>query len=502
MLALTLTITLLIIGGLATFIHFTAKKRKSPDTTLAINDIVQTLMAQFKVESKSEHFRALTDAVTALTPLDVHNADANNYALQQLKQGNTEPAKQLFTNWLEHQTAPDSAAKAARHLGALAHLNSTTAAFNAYRQAVKLDPNNPDGWSQLGHVLKSIGEFDKAQNAYEKVLNWAEIHKNDEYRAIAYNHLGILYWTSGDIQSSEDMHLHSLAINQTLGRKKGMAKQYGNLGILYRVRGELQKAEQMFLKAIEIDQDIDRHEDLARQYGNLGNLYNAMGNMQKAEEMFRHSLQIDQSLKGREGRKTDLQLAELMYLKSLEISQNLRCKECMASDYSHLGHFYSTHGNLQQAEQMHLKSLEIETALKHQEGMAEQYSELGMVYQTRGDLAKAEEMYFKSLAIETELGRKAGMANQYDHLGIIYNARSELPKAEEMFLKALEFDKALGRQEEVANHYANLGTVYRKGGNLEQAKELYLKSYQLYRALGRSNRADLVQQWLVKLENE
>ncbi len=268
----TLALTLGVFMAIVIILHLVFKQsrpKKNNRISSEINEIVRNLLQQSHIEFKGEHFKSLTEAMLALSHHPELTADVKTQVFQQLREGRTDLAKHIFANWLEqYQIDPShyqQAAAAARYLGSLAYLDGTAEAFRAYRQAVKLDPENPEGWIQLGHFLKSLGEFDKAQDAYDKVLHWAEAHHNEEYRAIVYNHLGILFWISGDLTKSEDMHLKSLEINNTLGRKKGMAKQYGNLGILYRVRDELEKAEQMFLKALKLDQELDRQEDLARQ---------------------------------------------------------------------------------------------------------------------------------------------------------------------------------------------------------------------------------------------
>ena len=73
------------------------------------------------------------------------------------------------------------------------------------------------------------------------------------------------------------MHEKSLAIEEALGRKEGMASQYGNLGNLYQTRGDLDRAEEMYEKSLAINEALGRKEGMASAYGNLGNLYQTRG---------------------------------------------------------------------------------------------------------------------------------------------------------------------------------------------------------------------------------
>jgi len=68
--------------------------------------------------------------------------------------------------------------------------------------------------------------------------------------AAGTGNLGLIYRTRGQLDRAEEMHKKALAINEKLGRQKGMANQYGNLGAIYQTRGELDRAEEMHKKSL------------------------------------------------------------------------------------------------------------------------------------------------------------------------------------------------------------------------------------------------------------
>ncbi len=313
-------------------------------------------------------------------------------------------------------TLPPEGAAAARHIGAQAFLHDTSKALAAYREAVALDPDDPDGWNELGHLLDRTGDLDGAAEAYNRVLSLGNRTADRATIAVATGNLGTVYETLGDLNRAEEMHRKSLELNEAQGRKAGMAAAYGNLGNLYQIRGEFDRAEEMYRKSLYIDEALGRKEGMANQYGNLGILYQTRGDLDRAEEMYRKSLEIDEALGRKEG---------------------------MASDYGNLGSLYQTRGELDRAEEMHRKSLDIEEALGRKEGMASDYGNLGALYATRGDLDRAEEMYRKSLELNEALGRKEGMADNYGNLGNLYKTRGDLDRAEEMYHKSLALFREL-----------------------------------------------------------
>ncbi len=159
------------------------------DTTSAnIAAIVKTLTEQHQRDNEKhqqdkqadqEEIKSLTATITELRTgqgIDASQAELDA-AYAALAQGKTALAKNLFARTAEkaEQSAQRGAA-ALRNLGALAYLDSTQEALQAYRRAVQLDPDNADGWNRLGHLLSRIGALDEAIDAYRKVLKLGEQH--------------------------------------------------------------------------------------------------------------------------------------------------------------------------------------------------------------------------------------------------------------------------------------------------------------------------------------
>ncbi|MCI5126014.1 MAG: tetratricopeptide repeat protein [Candidatus Electrothrix sp. AR5] len=358
------------------------------EKVVAVNagKVAEQLYAQLdtkdqQLSTKDEQIKALTEAVTALAKADAPPKSVND-ALRALEQGDTEQAQAIFVEVLrskeaEGQQANKEAAAAARHLGALAFNGDTKAALAAYQKSVQLDPNNAEGWNQLGKLFNRTGELAQAEEIFRKVLALGEAHQNQEKQAVAYGNLGNMHYIRSDLGKAEEMHKKALALHESLGNNAGMAINYGNLGEIYRIHGELDKAEEMHWKALEFDKALGNKKGMAYQYGNLGNVYYTQrGELDRAEEM---------------------------YSKSLKISSALGLKEVTANQYGNLGNVYQTRGELDLAEEMYRKALELNEALCRKEGMANQYGNLGFLYEKRGKLEQAEKMHRKSLILLQEM---------------------------------------------------------------------------------------------------
>jgi tetratricopeptide (TPR) repeat protein len=391
------------------------------DTINNINEVdVDSLTRQFladkqhAVNAKEDEIKFLRETITALAKGQVNaTASAINNALAAFAKGDATQAEKLFEQTAQEgeqtlaKTATDTAL-AYRHLGILAWWDDTEKALKAYQRATALDPDNADGWNQLGQLFVRVGELDQAIIAFQTVLKLGQSHQDQEKIAWAYGNLGIVYKTRGELDKAVEMHNKALAID------------YANLGLVYDTRGELDKAVEMHNKALAIDEQMGNKQGMAEDYGNLGNVYQTRGELDKAVEM---------------------------YNKGLEIQIALGDKQGMAAKYGNLGLVYYKRGELDKAVEMHNKALEINQALGKKEGTALNYGNLGLVYYKRGELDKAVEFYNKALAIDEQMGNKEGIAIDYANLGLVYALKGNIAEAKRYWQKSIELYKTIGSPE-------------------------------------------------------
>ena len=177
------------------------------------------------------------------------------------EKGDSAAAENIFREIAEQKkkegvAAHRETARALRNLGALAFLHDSEKALVAYNEAVQLDPDDADGWNQLGSLRYRTGQIDGAFEAFERVLSLGNAVKDKSLIAIATGNLGNLYKTRGDLKKAEEFYLKSLALNAELGRKEGMARQYGNLGTLFEARGDVDLACENWAKSRDLYAEI------------------------------------------------------------------------------------------------------------------------------------------------------------------------------------------------------------------------------------------------------
>ncbi len=399
-----------------------------------VNEIVQTIIKKEKKVIENRKDQQITDMgqrikelESVVTAVSKQKGPGVDEALAELEKGETAKAEKLFEEIIkskrqEGDAALKEAAAAARHLGALAFLHDTEKALGAYRQAVDLDPDDPDGWNRLGALLLRTGALDDAIQAFKKVLALGNRARDKSVIAMATGNLGLIYEMRCDLDKAEEHFRKALALYDELGNKEGMANVYCNLGNIYQTRGDRDKSEEHHKQALAFHKELDSKGGMASDYGNLGAIYQKRGDLDEAEKYHR---------------------------KALALHEKLGSKEGMANAYGNLGVIYGMRGDLDKAEEYCRKALALNKELGRKEGMANVYGNLGIIYQTRGDLDKAEEHYKKALALHEGLDNEGGMANHLGNLGIIYEMRGDKEQACEYYAKALAMSRDIGMAPEV-----------------------------------------------------
>ena len=421
---------------------------------------------------------ACAKAVAALTQSTL-SGQSKEEALERLKSGDSQGAKDLFQIILdqkiaEGRAANKEAAEAARHLAAIAFVGSTGEALVAYRRAVELDPDNLEGLIAFGSLAGIVGQISDAESAFEKAQNAAATQGNRAGLADALSHLSWIYDVRGNLSMEEEINQRALDIDVALDRKASIAADYRRFGEIQLRCGDLAKAESLFRQSLSIDEAVVNAKPgltgnsilwqvslgLANDYENLGSVYLARGDSAQAKEMYQLSLDLNKLLGIKPGSNND----------------------CFCG----LGNLYLSQGDLDRAEEMHKKALAIEEALDFRLGIAAQYSNLGDVYLARQKASQARTMYKQSLEIDESLGYKRGIAYNFRALGLLYKQRWFLGQSEAMLSRALQIDEDMTCRRSMAADHADLGDLYLLQGNLKQAEAKYRESYSLLVEIGGS----------------
>jgi tetratricopeptide (TPR) repeat protein len=153
-----------------------------------------------------------------------------------------------------------------------------------------------DGWYQLGSLLLKMGQFDKAQQLYEILL---EQTTNEHEKGDIYHQIGSTKAAQGEYSKALSFYEKALEIRQkTLPpNHPDLASSYNNIGLVYASMDEYSKALSYHEKALEIRQKSlpSNHPDFASSYNNIGLVYASMDEYSKALSFHERAVNIGQS---------------------------------------------------------------------------------------------------------------------------------------------------------------------------------------------------------------
>ncbi|CAF4061114.1 unnamed protein product [Adineta steineri] len=359
------------------------------------------------------------------------------------------------------------------------------------------------GWQRLGDLLLKIGQFNKAEELYNVLL---EQTSNLGEKAIYYHQLGSVHSNQGDYEKAIWYFEQGLEIQQkTLpSDHRDLAISNNSIGLVYYDMGKYSKALSYYEKAREIRQKTLPSDllDLATLYNNIGSVYDNIGEYSKALPYHRKALKIREKFLPANHPKLAISHNNigLVYANMGEYSKALSSHEkaleiyqktlpsnhpLLATSYGNIGLVYHNMGEYSKALSSHEKALEIrEKSLpSNHPHLAISYDNIGSVYRSMGDYSKALSSHEKALEIrEKSLSSDhPDLAISYGNIGGVYYNMEKYLKALSFYEKALEiFQKSLpSNHPDLATSYNNIGLVYNNMGEYSKALSFYEKAIEI-----------------------
>ncbi|CAF1011326.1 unnamed protein product [Adineta steineri] len=280
------------------------------------------------------------------------------------------------------------------------------------------------GWRKLGNLLLTIGQFNKAEELYNVLL---EQTSDTSEKAHYYNQLGYVKNGHGDYGKAIWYHEQALEIQQKSlpSNHPSLAASYSNIGNVHGSMGEYSKALSYFEKAIEIDQKTlpSNHPSLATSYHSIGLVYKSMGECSKALSFLEKTLEIQE--------------------KTLPSNH-----PHLATSYNNIGTVYTNMEEYLKALSSHQKALEIRQKIlpSNHPHLATSYNNIGSMFDNMEKYSTALSFLEKALEIQekTLASNHPNVAGSYNNIGMVYYNMKDYSKALSYFERALDiFERVL-----------------------------------------------------------
>jgi tetratricopeptide (TPR) repeat protein len=324
-------------------------------------------------------------------------------------------------------------------------------AVRAYAELVRLSPNDPKAYVDLGRAYEKNDEIKKAIESYVEATN------RDPQYATAFLRVGILYGRQANMPSASAAFDKADALYQALGNYEGRAEVSYQRGSLFDQRTQFAEARQHLQQALE----------LART---TGNEYQQVKSLQKLG-----NVEID-AYNVPEGRKYMLEAIQLSQTKGID---NLTKRGLID-----LGNTFIAEGNYSEAENYFKQSLDLAQKQNDARNSARAWLALGSVAERRGNSDEVLAYIDRALPFYQQGGYRRETLQ-----GLTLRARARVQKGDydaalQAFEEELKLSQQFGDQAQVGLAHEDIGLLFIRQGRYPEALSRFEESYKIAVSLG------------------
>ena len=362
-----------------------------------------------------------------------------------------------------------------------------------YANVLKADGKNLDALLAMGRVEIKSGNPQKGLDPLDQARHIAIDLDNQEQQALILQATGIAYKLMSKPAEALRNYEDSMAINQRLGQKRGVAASLEEIAEVQLSLGKPDAALKAYNDALKIRQDIGAKKEAGDTLNDLGDFYLERGQPDKALQMFKESLQIQRDAGDQTNQALCLSNIGTAYLQkgenedaltylqqAIEIREKLNVAGDIAQTLGNLGGAYANLGQYDQAMTSYMRGLDLYRKSDNKHGIATMSSSVGLVFEEQGRLGPA----VGALQDAVQAFRDAG-----DRSVTMAQALTDLAGALAMSGRGTESAKSLEEAHGIARELKNdalstslfntEGDVRFYQGDLKSAKDSYQQAQRL-----------------------
>ncbi len=400
-------------------------------------------------------------------------------------------------------------------------------AIAAYENLEKSFPDNLDVLFALGSLHEDAGELDKARAYYAKVLQSdgknldallatgrVEIKSgnpqqgldpldrarhiaidldNQEQQALILQATGIAYKLMNKPVEALRNYEDSMAINQKLGQKRGVAASLVEIAQVQLLLGKPDAALAAYNDALKIRRDIGAKKEMGDTLIDMGDFYLERGQPDDALKVFKESLQIqrdagDETYQGlclnniataysQKGENEDA----LTYLQqALQIREKLNVPGDIAETLHNLAGAYAALGQYDQAMTSLMRGLDLYRKSGDNQGAAVMSLSLGLVFENQGRMGPAVGALQDAVKAFRDLGdRSSTMAESLSDLADALAKVGRASESAKLLDEAQTLARGLKNEGLLASVLNSQGDTAFYQGDFKTAKSSYEQAQRL-----------------------
>ncbi len=327
----------------------------------------------------------------------------------------------------------------------------------------KEDSNKVNVLCDLCWYSKSL-DVKKALDYGNEALNLATKIEYKKGMALAYNHLGVVYYFNSRNLKSIECHKEALKIRQELNDKYGIAKSLNNLSINYSELNDFKNALDYSFQNLKIQEELKDKEGMAKAYNNIGTIYykqsyDIKSDVSNSIEYFYKALELREEIKDEVG------IATTLYNLGQACSLKVKIMKHDNPKYDSLPGYDSVLTYFNRAYKIGEKngdSLQLVSILNL----------TGNVYGEMGKYKEAYEQYDKSLEISEKNDFKVQIVVVYFNIGSLKFYQKKYNEAIDYYKKSLKLAREIDYPDFIKDNLKSMSEAYYYNMNY---KEAYIK---------------------------
>ncbi len=201
-------------------------------------------------------------------------------------------------------------------------------------------------YGTLGYSYELVGNLEKAENTYNKILKIALVNKDTDGVFFGYSSIGGVNYYKGKYNESLKNYHKALKIAEQINDSFLLGQMYHNIGMVHDDIGNVERGFSYYNKALKIFKVINIPEWLGVCYNSLASVYVLKKDYKKGLEFYKKSIIYFKKANDSNGegmvyanigelklKTKQINEAEEYFLKSIKISKSANDKMAITSTY-------------------------------------------------------------------------------------------------------------------------------------------------------------------------
>lgn len=146
-------------------------------------------------------------------------------------------------------------------------------ALRAYRAAAQINPDRQVGWLIYGHAALDLGAPDEAFDAYERVLDQADIYADRSMTALVMGAMALVSIAQDNLADASAFQHEAIRLDDEVGDRARVAIGLLHLGKIHELAGDIGIAITAYRSALDLQVELGDAGETARAHMWLGSLY-------------------------------------------------------------------------------------------------------------------------------------------------------------------------------------------------------------------------------------